>query len=280
MSKITDHLTACVADGTALAAFNAPGFDAMVGIGKAANDSGRAVIIQVSARLVIKHGAPAVKAWFDTAKAISGGTCFLHLDHCADDAVLAACIAQGWDMVMFDGSQLPIDENCARSAALVKLAHATGTAVEGEVGPIGGEEDGHEAAANTADPDDIVRLGTETGIDCIAVGFGNVHGDYASKTHLRWDVYEAAQSLCNLPLVLHGGSGLTDAEFFRAIRAGSAKINISTDLKKAYVAAVADPDLLSQIPKNPSALHDRLEQIAREVAHHYIDLFQSAPKAS
>jgi fructose/tagatose bisphosphate aldolase len=161
---------------------------------------------------------------------------------------------------------------------VVSLAHAAGCAVEGEVGPIGGEEDGHEAAANIASPDDIRALAGTTGIDCIAVGFGNVHGDYATKAHLRWDVYEGALAISGLPLVLHGGSGLTDVEFARAIRAGSAKVNISTDLKKAYAAIADDPDLSARLKKDPGALHDAVEAAAYSVALRYATLFSKVTK--
>ena len=164
--------------GRALAAFNAPGFDGMVGIAAASAEVSRPVIIQVSARLVKKKGAPTVKAWFNTAQEITGAHCYLHLDHCHDYQILKACILEGWDMIMFDGSQLPISENCARAKEITAFAHKHGTAVEGEVGPIGGEEDGHEADANYARDADIIRLSQETDIDCIAVGFGNVHGEY------------------------------------------------------------------------------------------------------
>ncbi|MCB1439134.1 MAG: class II fructose-bisphosphate aldolase [Nitratireductor sp.] len=277
LNALVDRLQAELAAGTAIVAMNAPGFDAMVGMGRAAKEAGRPVIVQVSARIVQQHGAPVIKAWFDAAKVISGGEIYLHLDHCSDDGVLAVCIAAGWDMVMFDGSQLPIAENCSRSRDLVAHAHAAGCAVEGEVGPIGGEEDGHEAIANIAQAEDIRQLAV-TGIDCIAVGFGNVHGDYATKANLRWDIYEGALAIAGLPLVLHGGSGLTDQEFRGAIRAGSAKINISTDLKKAYSAAIADETLALRLKKNPAAVHDALEAAARNVALRYIRLFSVSAK--
>ena len=275
ISPIIKALNAAVNTRTAIAALNAPGFDAMTGMGRAARDLGCPIIVQVSARLIRRHGAATVRTWFDAARRNTDGEIYLHLDHCQDEAVLDACITQGWDMIMFDGSQLPIDENCRLSAEIVRRAHASGTAVEGEVGPIGGEEDGHEASANVASPDDIRRLSDETGIDCIAVGFGNVHGDYSSKAHLRWDVYEAAQAISGLPLVLHGGSGLSDDEFRRAIRAGSAKINISTDLKKAYSAVLREPEVHATVLRDPGCIHDLLEQAAYEVAQRYSRLFST-----
>lgn len=277
-NKLIERLQQAKASGTAITALNAPGFDAMVGMGRAARDASWPVIVQVSARLVRRHGAPVVKAWFDTARLISGGEIYLHLDHCQDETILLDCINAGWDMVMYDGSQLPISENCERSRSIVAQAHAKGCGVEGEVGPIGGEEDGDEAVANIAEPADVLALGTTTGIDCIAVGFGNVHGDYATKANLRWDIYESAQDIVELPLVLHGGSGLTDEEFYRAIKAGSAKINISTDLKKAYFSAVTDNTLPTRVRNDPGTIHDALEKAAYSVALRYSKLFSTQEK--
>ena len=273
MTRISETMAICVNERTAIAAFNAPGFDAMVGIGRAAFKAGSPAIIQVSARLVKKHGAPTIKAWYNAALYITGASCFLHLDHCDDEDLIGACIDAGWDMVMFDGSHLPIEENCARTARVVQMAHSAGVAVEGEIGLVGGEEDGNKTEANIARSDDIVKLSTQTGIDCIAVGFGNLHGDYQGTTHLRWDVYEGAHSLSRLPLVLHGGSGLSDFEFCRAIRAGTAKINISTELKKAYAAVAADSELCAGLNKDPASLHYRLEEAVHKVAYRFITLF-------
>lgn len=256
----------------AMVAFNAPDFAAMVGIAKAAYQLRKPVIIQTSARLVKRTGAKTLKQWFETARAITGGPCYLHLDHCDDTDLIADCIHNGWDMVMFDGSHMPIADNCAKLRQIVTLAHAHNVAVEGEVGPIGGEEDGRSAIANAATAEDIVQLG-KTGIDCIAVGFGNVHGAYNGKSHLRWDIYEAAYDLCALPLVLHGGSGLTAGEFARAIRCGTAKINISTDLKNAYFEIVNDQEMRAKVAKDPAILQGQLEQAAMRLALSYITLF-------
>lgn len=270
--NITERLNQAVALNSAMVAINVPSFDAMVGISRAAAERKSPAIIQVSARTVKQHGAAAVRAWFDAAKRIHPSDCFLHLDHCVDDLVLRDCILEGWDMVMFDGSGLPIRENCAKSKEISDFAHANNTAVEGEVGAIGGEEDGHEASANYARAEDISALAEIGGVDCIAVGFGNVHGDYATKTNLRWDIFESARELSGLPLVLHGGTGLTKEEFIRAINAGAAKVNISTELKKSYSRAISDCDLIARIPRDPSALHTRLIDESYLVALKYMAL--------
>jgi len=276
--QIINHMNDAVREQRAIAAFNAPSFDVMFAIGLAASELNSPVIIQTSARLVKKYGAPHLKAWFETARQTTGANCFLHLDHCHEESLLKDCIHAGWDMVMFDGSHFPISENVKRIRDIVALAHAHGVAVEGEVGSIGGEEDGYEAEANYARDADIAALAA-TGIDCIAIGFGNVHGDYESKSHLRWDIYEKGRAVSNLPLVLHGGSGLTEEEFFRAIRAGTAKINISTELKKVYAKIVSRNDILDIASKNPSAIHEEIIKGCQDVSRHYINLFCETSKA-
>jgi ketose-bisphosphate aldolase len=271
--QITDHLKDAVDNGYALAAFNAPSFDAMSAIAKAAKVQNKPVIIQTSARLVKQHSAGAVAQWFQTAKKIWDAPCYLHLDHCMDLDLLSDCVDAGWDMVMFDGSHFDIAKNIEMSQQVSAMAHRKGVAVEGEIGCIGGEEDGLSADANYADPDETARLAAQGGLDCIAVGFGNVHGDYETKANLRWDLYEAAYAITQLPLVLHGGSGLSDDEFARAIRAKSAKVNISTDLKKAYARAVTSPEMQQKILSAPSAVHDAIFEHCFDVASLYINKF-------
>lgn len=256
-----------------MAAFNAASLEAMVAVGNASRTAQQPAIIQTSAKLVSKYGAPFLKALFDAAMARTKGQCYLHLDHCDDMAVIEACVNAEWDMVMFDGSHLPIEENCSQTKRVVDLAHAAGACVEAEVGAIGGEEDGREAVANYAHPDDIKALAETTGIDCIAVGFGNVHGDYANKYALEWPIFEGAHNITSLPLVLHGGSGLTDGEFRRAISAGAAKINISTDFKKVYAGVIASGLDNDRILKDPSVIHDMQVEKLFEVAIRYIELF-------
>lgn len=260
------------AESRALAAFNAATLEAMIAVGQASNATKQPAIIQTSAKLVKRYGALYLKSLFDASVKRTGGQCFLHLDHCDDPSIIEACIKAGWDMIMFDGSHLPIGENCKLAKEVVKLAHDHGVAVEAEVGAIGGEEDGRSATVNYAKADDIEMI-SATGIDCLAVGFGNVHGDYAHKTDLNWSIFEGAHQFTKLPLVLHGGSGLTDEEFLRAIHAGATKVNISTDFKKIYASVLATGISEAAILKDPAVLHDTLVSQLGEAAVNYIELF-------
>jgi len=263
-------------EGRALAAFNVPSFDAMLALAQVAADSNQPVILQTSARYVAQEGAATLKELFDLAVQKTRATCYLHLDHCYDHDLIGQCIKAGWDMVMFDGSSMSLEDNINNTRRTVDLARAHNCVVEGEVGAIGGEEDGHDADAFYASDEAISRLASETGIECIAVAFGNVHGDYKSKSNLKWDIFERSYTLAKRPLVLHGGSGLSDTEFQRAITAGAAKINISTDLKKAYADLFTNPDLAAKVLKNPAELHTALRTACSTVAARYINLFANA----
>jgi fructose/tagatose bisphosphate aldolase len=168
---------------------------------------------------------------------------------------------------------LPINENCRLTKEVVLLAHSRGVAVEAEVGSIGGEEDGYESKCIYPTFEDILQIGTKTGIDCVAIGFGNVHGEYKSKSDLRWEIYEKGYFLTGLPLVLHGGSGLDLFEFKRAILAGTAKINISTDLKKIYLE-IFESENINDLLLNPMTLHTKIQSEITKAALHYINIFK------
>lgn len=270
--KIVKELNQALANKKAIPAFNVAGFDAMLGVAEAGKICNKPIIIQTSKKLVLNYGPPLIKQWFDTVKKHLTNSIFLHLDHCDDLDVIRSCVNEGWDMVMFDGTHLPFLENCQITRDVVSLAHANGVAVEAEVGSIGGMEDGFKSEYAYPSFDDIRLMGA-TGIDCIAIGFGNVHGEYETKSNLRWDIYEKGYELTGLPLVLHGGSGLDASEFKRSILAGTAKINISTDLKKVYLnlfnAKINDGDWL-----NPMLFHNEIQIKTREVAVNYINIFE------
>ncbi|MCL2354015.1 MAG: class II fructose-1,6-bisphosphate aldolase [Defluviitaleaceae bacterium] len=161
-----------------------------------------------------------------------------HLDHGTyNDSI--ACIEAGFSSIMYDGSKLPIDENLAKTAEIVKLAHAKGISVEAEVGSIGGEEDGVVGSGEIADADECKRL-AETGIDFLAAGIGNIHGVYpANWQGLNFEALEAINNATGgIPLVLHGGSGIPEDMIKRSISLGVSKINVNTEKQLVFAAAV------------------------------------------
>ena len=161
----------------------------------------------------------------------------LHLDHGTYDGA-KACVAAGFTSIMFDGSHYPIDENVAKTTELVKLAHDNGMSIEAEVGSIGGEEDGVIGAGEVADADECKRI-ADLGIDFLAAGIGNIHGVYpANWKGLDFEALARIKDkIGDLPLVLHGGTGIPAEMIKTAISLGVAKINVNTECQLSFAAA-------------------------------------------
>ena len=139
---------------------------------------------------------------------------------------------------MFDGSHYAIDENVQKTTEIVKLAHEAGLSIEAEVGSIGGEEDGVIGAGECADPAECKKI-ADLGVDFLAAGIGNIHGKYpANWAGLSFETLDAIQQLTgDLPLVLHGGTGIPEDMIKKAISLGVAKINVNTECQLAFAAA-------------------------------------------
>ena len=161
----------------------------------------------------------------------------LHLDHGTYEGCYK-CIKAGFTSIMFDGSHYPIDENVEKTKELVQVAHAMGMSIEAEVGSIGGEEDGVVGMGECADPDECKRV-ADLGVDMLAAGIGNIHGKYpANWKGLQFDVLDAIQQKTgDLPLVLHGGTGIPDDMIKKAISLGVAKINVNTECQLSFADA-------------------------------------------
>ncbi len=164
----------------------------------------------------------------------------LHLDHGSYDGALKV-IEAGFSSVMFDGSHYAIEENIAKTKEIVEIAHAKGISVEAEVGSIGGEEDGVVGAGEVADPAEC-KLIADLGVDMLAAGIGNIHGQYPENwTGLSFDTLEAINNLTGtMPLVLHGGTGIPADMIQKAISLGVSKINVNTECQLAFAAATRE----------------------------------------
>lgn len=153
----------------------------------------------------------------------------VHLDHGLTFETVDKALELGFTSVMLDASTLPFEENIARVKAVVERARKYGATVEAELGLVGGSEDGScDHGIRCTDPDDAVVYARETGIDALAVAIGNAHGNYPVAPTLAFDVLEKIHEKVDIPLVLHGGSGITDKDFQKAISLGIRKVNIAT----------------------------------------------------
>ena len=161
----------------------------------------------------------------------------LHIDHGSYEGCMKA-IDAGFSSVMYDGSKLSLEENIANTKNIVDYAHSKGVTVEAEIGHIGGEEDGVSDTLAYAKVEDAVRLASETGIDLLAPALGSVHGPYKGEPKLDFERMLEIKQLTNLPLVLHGGSGIPDVMIKKAIECGICKLNINTELQMAWTEGV------------------------------------------
>ena len=161
----------------------------------------------------------------------------LHLDHGTYEGCYK-CIKAGFSSIMFDGSHYPIEENIDKTKELVKIAHAMGLSLEAEVGSIGGEEDGVVGMGECADPNECKAI-ADLGIDFLAAGIGNIHGKYpANWQGLNFEVLEnVKKAVGDMPLVLHGGTGIPDDMIKKAISLGVAKINVNTECQLVFAEA-------------------------------------------
>ena len=174
----------------------------------------------------------------------------LHLDHGSSVERCKEAIDAGYTSVMIDGSHHPIDENIAMTKEVVEYAKRHGVSVEAEVGTVGGNEDGLIGGIQYADTDECVRIVKEADVDCLAAALGSVHGPYQGEPKLGFDEMKEISELTNIPLVLHGGSGIPLHQLHKAIDLGHAKINVNTECLQAWTAAVRD------VLENDSKVYD------------------------
>ena len=165
----------------------------------------------------------------------------IHLDHGSSFDKCKEAIDAGFTSVMIDASHHPFEENIETTKAVVEYAHAKGVSVEAELGTVGGQED--EVVADGliyADAQECKELVEKTGIDCLAPALGSVHGPYKGEPNLGFKEMEEIKNLTNMPLVLHGGTGIPEADIKKSISLGTSKINVNTENQIAFTAKVRE----------------------------------------
>ncbi|KGL56464.1 hypothetical protein KR94_08985 [Pantoea ananatis] len=206
----------------------------------------------------------------------------IHQDHGQTLAHILTAIRTGYTSVMIDASGLPFEENIALTREITAIAHQVNVSVEAELGTIGvseGSAEGGHSEILYTDPDQAERFARETGVDTLAVAIGTSHGLYPAGKQpvLDIDRLKAIRQRLTIPLVLHGGSGNKDSEVAESIKYGVGKINISSDMKKAFYVALQEE--LQSNGHEPSALYVRPMAAAKAVVEHKMRLFSSAGKA-
>lgn len=217
-------------------AFNIVNDLTMAAVLDAAVQTDSPVIIQVSVKTVKMLGARLLQRMFEEMASSVPIPATLHLDHCPDVATIKTCLDAGWNSVLFDASSLSYEDNLRLTKEVVAMARQCGAAVEGELESVRGVEDevGSEHEGELVPLDKCVEFLDQTGIDLFAPAIGTAHGLYKSAPKIDFDRVKKIVALRPVPIVLHGGTGLTNDVFQRLIAAGCAKVNISTMLKITY----------------------------------------------
>ncbi len=267
-------------DGYAVPAINIVDPLTIKAVVEAADEVGSPVILQTSVKTVKSTGAGILHfAARDAADRAAVGVS-LHLDHCPDRAVITEAIRQGWTSVLFDASDRDLEQAWRETAEVVREAHDAGVTVESEIENIIGVEDGvgSDEAHHAYTVDQLIEVATDTGTDLLAPQLGTAHGMYSARPVLLPERAREIRAKSDLPIVLHGGTGLSDAEFDDFIKAGVGKINISTALKLAYMkSSLAHLKECEATGKwEPVRLFDRITEASKDVLRGYAAIFGSA----
>jgi ketose-bisphosphate aldolase len=238
LENMTDMLAKASVGKYAVGAFNILDYNSTKAVVRAAEETDSPVIIQTSAKTVVFWGTMTILGWVRELAESSPVPIALHLDHCKDLELIKQCIEAGWTSVMIDASARPFEENLALSGQVVEMARPRGITVEAELGAIVGVEDDihvKEQDAHLADPEQAIKFCAEVKPDCFAPAVGTAHGVYRGKPKIAYDRIEEISARTGIPLALHGGTGLSDEVFRECISLGCAKVNISTQLKYAFI---------------------------------------------
>lgn len=240
--------------GYAIGAFNAENMEIMQAVFEAAAETQSPFILQTTPSMLKYAMADVFFALTRGLSAVSSVPVALHLDHGDSFATAAKCLRAGYTSVMIDGSKLSFEENIALTTRVVEMCSPCTVPVEAELGKVGGKEEELETNdPGYTDPDEAVEFCARTGISSLAVAIGTAHGFYSGKPQLDLARLEKIRARVDIPLVLHGASGLTDEDIQNCIRRGICKVNFATELRNAYTEGVKGALL-----RNP-ALYDPKE---------------------
>lgn len=266
-------------NGYAVGAFNFNSYEDAQGIINGAVAKKAPVIVMASMGAVkyigLKTTAYMIKGM---AESVDIPVC-LHLDHATDHDMIKACINAGFTSVMIDASMKSYEENIAETSSVVEYASKFGCSVEAELGKVGGKEDNvgvDEREAAFTNPADVPRFVRETGLDALAIAIGTVHGFYKSEPKLDFERLAAIAKVTDVPLVLHGGTGVPVEDFKKAIKLGMSKINVGTELKATYAKAVRESLAAKPNEIDPRKFMGAVKDRCSEVVQEKIDIFGCA----
>jgi ketose-bisphosphate aldolase len=281
LENMIQMLTNAKENQYAVGAFNILDYNSMKAVVSAAQELNAPVIVQTSVKTIKLWGYSSLVRWIKEIMEFVKIPVAIHLDHCKDLDVIKNCIKHGWTSVMIDASAKPFEENLVLSKQVVEMAKAKNVSVEAELGEIGGVEDDKVVSdqnAHLADPEKAELFCTELKLDCFAPAIGTAHGIYKGKPQIAFDRLHEIVQRTQVPIALHGGTGLSESVFQKCIELGCSKVNISTQLKHAFVDEFIAYHQLNPKEYEPvNLLKHQFEQIKQEVKEK-IKLFGSADR--
>ena len=277
--NIKDLLADAQKRNYAVGSFSVANMEMVLGVIKAAEETESPIILQI-AEVRLNHSPLALIGPLMVAAAEEASVpVAVHLDHGKTPCCIEQALEIGFTSVMFDGSHLPVDDNIEITKGIVEIAKDYGAAVEAEIGCVGGSEDGSEdIAINCTSPEQAKRFAEETGVDALAIAIGNAHGNYKETPHLRFDILEKVHELVSVPLVLHGGTGISPDDFIRCHQNGIKKINIATATFDSVERSVRESYKSGKI-NGYYDLHQAEIEGAYQNAKKHMEIFYSVGKA-
>ena len=231
---LRELLPAAAVGGYAVPCFNVFGNEEVVAIVAAAQTLERGVILACNKEMAEFMG---VEGFFGmvshAAKSASVPVC-VHLDHCDDEARVVQALKAGFSSVMFDGSQLPLAQNISRTAAMAKIAHQFGASIEGEVGSVPYFEGRAHIKSELTSPADAQDFAEQSGVDAMAIAVGNIHRLREPTADIDYDLLGRIEACTSLPLVIHGTTGITDADLRKLKQRRISKFNIGTTMRMRF----------------------------------------------
>ncbi|BDR61175.1 class II fructose-bisphosphate aldolase [Lactobacillus xylocopicola] len=257
-------------------AFNAHNLEMVPTMIEAAHDEGAPIIIQTSVSTANTEGMRNFVAVCKSMAEHEAVDVVLHLDHARELNDIEAAIEAGYSSVMFDGSLLPFKENIEKTMRVVEYAHKRGVSVEGEIGTIGGTEEGFTVKEGSyTRPEDAVAFLRECDVDALAVGVGTHHGQFQSKTELNFALIEELNQKLNKPMVIHGGTGVKEEDYHRLTVNGIRKFNVGTELLVAWTEEAKEmfgkTEVNSSLRNNIIPCNDQVHKIIK----HKLALFMN-----
>jgi fructose-bisphosphate aldolase class II len=273
--KMKELLARAAKKNTGCGAFSIGNMEMVKGALRAAEEMGTPIILQIAEARLKQSPLDLVGPMMVQAARSAAVDVGVHFDHGLTIETVKKALDFGFTSVMLDASLLPFAENVAKTKSVVALAEPYGATVEAEIGVVGGSEGGSiDHIVRYTDPDEAALFARETGIDALAIAIGNAHGNYRSIPDLAFDVLATIHDKVDIPLVLHGGSGITDDDFRRSISLGIRKVNIATASFNSLVQRV-EQYLAFPGKHDYFGLSEAMEQGVYENVRHHIEVFNT-----